>query len=85
MGWGGHGYGWGMGSWTGGIFMILFWVVVIILIVIVIRQLTRHGLGSAPSETLKRDPVQILRERYAKGEIDTEEFEERMRTLGKNE
>ena len=65
--------------------MVLFWLVVIILVVIVIRQLVRRGMGSAPSETLKRDPVQILRERYAKGEIDTEEFEERMKTLGKKD
>ena len=82
MGWGGHGYGWGMGGWWGGIFMVVFWIVVIVLVVLVIRRLTKQGMGSAPAETMKRDPVEILRERYAKGEIDTEEFEERMKTLG---
>lgn len=85
MGWGGHGYGWGMGGWTGGLFMVLFWAAVIILIVLVVRQMKGHGMGSAPPETRQRDPVEILRERYARGEIDTGEFEERMKNLAGRE
>ena len=76
MGWGNHGSGMG---WFGGIFMILFWAVVIAGIIFAIRYLVtgKEGLG----ERAARDPLEILKERYARGEIDTEEFEERKRVL----
>jgi putative membrane protein len=70
---------WSMG-WFGWILMTLFWVVVIVGIVMLIRYLwfaQKKGL-STPD---KKDPMEILKERYAKGEIDTQEFEERKRTL----
>jgi putative membrane protein len=76
MGWGNHGYGMG---WFGGIFMILFWVVVIAGIIFAIRYLAT-GKGGDVIDS-KQDPLELLRERYARGEIDTEEFEERKRTL----
>jgi putative membrane protein len=76
MGWGNQGYGMG---WFGGIFMILFWVVVIAGIILAIRYLTTGKVG--PSERTASDPLEILQERYARGEIDTEEFEERKRAL----
>ncbi len=79
MGWGNHGYGMG---WFGGIFMILFWGLIIVGIVLVIRHFIT-GQGS-DSESAPRDPRQILKERYANGEIDTEEFEERLKNLEKN-
>ena len=75
-GWGNQGYGMG---WFGGIFMILFWAVVIAGIVFAIRYLTAGKEG--PSERSAREPLEILKERYARGEIDTEEFEERMKVL----
>jgi len=76
MGWGNHGYGMG---WFGGIFMILFWAVVIVGIIFAVRYLTtgKKGVG----ERSARDPLEILQERYAKGEIDTEKFEEMKRVL----
>ena len=76
MGWGNHGYGMG---WFGGIFMILFWAVIIVCIVFAIRYLTTGKVG--PVERAGGDPLKILQERYARGEIDTEEFEERKRVL----
>jgi putative membrane protein len=76
MGWGNQGYGMG---WFGGIFMILFWVVVIVCIVFAIRYLVTGKEG--PVERSAREPLEILKERYARGEIDTEEYEERKRTL----
>ncbi|MDF1525266.1 MAG: SHOCT domain-containing protein [bacterium] len=64
--------------------MILFWGLIIVGVVLVIRHFTAGLVSSrkdsspyeAPSE-----PLQILRERYARGEIDTEEFEERKKIL----
>ena len=76
MGWGNHNYGMG---WFGGIFMILFWAVVIAGIVFAISYLTTGKVG--PAERSAGDPLKILQERYARGEIDTEEYEERRRVL----
>lgn len=77
MGWGGQGYG--MGGF-GGITMILFWGLIIIGIFLVIKYLTSGQSSNAPPP--ERDPLQILKERYARGEIDTQEFEERKKMLG---
>jgi putative membrane protein len=76
MGWGNQGYGMG---WFGGIFMFLFWLVVIVAIVLAIRYLTTGKVS--PSERAQSDPLKILQERYARGEIDTEEYEERKKAL----
>jgi putative membrane protein len=87
MGWGNQGYGmWGMGGVGGMIMMLFFWVIIIIGAILIIRYFTAGhggisgGQGAGPIAGV-RDPLEILRERYAKGEIDTEEFEERKRVL----
>ena len=72
--------GWGMG-WFGGIIMIAIWVLVIVGLVFLIRwliQTTKAGkdvTGGSPRA------LDILKERYARGEIDKEEFEEKKRVL----
>ena len=77
MGWGNHGYG--MGG-VGGFVMIIFWVLIIVGVVLVIRYFTTgHTRGRSSPDA--NDPLQVLRERYARGEIDTEEFEERKKVL----
>ena len=60
----------GMGWWMGFgiIWMILFWGGLIALIVWGIKKLSG---GGSPR---KNDPLDIARERYAKGEISEEEF-----------
>lgn len=80
MGWGGQGYGmWGMG-WFGGILMVFFWVVIIVGIVLVVRYLI-SGQREGSGVTRDRDPLDILKERYARGEIGTEEYEEKRKIL----
>lgn len=77
---GGYGMGYGMG-WFGGIIMIVFWVAVIVGIVFLIRWLavsTREGRREAKPED---SAIEILRKRYARGDISKEEFEERKRDL----
>ena len=70
MGWGGFG-GYGMG-FVGWIFMLLFWGLIIVGLVLVVRWLWDHGrpgTGGADS------PLEILKRRYARGEISKEEFD----------
>ncbi|RJQ48343.1 MAG: SHOCT domain-containing protein [Nitrospiraceae bacterium] len=73
-----HGdYGWGMGFGFGWIFMILFWVLVILGIVFVVKLVA----GGFKSEKKEESALDILKKRYAKGELNKEEFEERKKDL----
>jgi len=64
--WGWHdGMGWWMVFW-----MVLFWGVIVSLVVWAVKRLTERGSSE------KRDPLDIAKERYARGEISKEEFEQ---------
>jgi putative membrane protein len=66
--WWGPGFGW--------IFMILFWVLVILAIVALAKWLSStRDVGSA------RRPLDILQERYARGEITRDQYEQMRRDL----
>lgn len=80
-GFGGHmvsNYGFmGMGGgYMGAVFMILFWILVIAVIVYLIRFLSQDR-----NEKKDKTPREILEERYARGEIDKEEFERKKKDL----
>ena len=79
MMWGFDGFGGGMGF--GGIGMILFWGLVIAGVVVLARWFGAFGPGGARRGG-ERTALDILRERYAKGEIDQREFEQKRRDLG---
>ena len=73
----------GAGGWMmGGMWLlpILFWILIIAGVVLIVRWLTaRDGQGKAsPAES----PLDILKTRYAKGEIDKETFETMKRDIG---
>jgi len=71
---------WGMG-WFGGVFIILFWILVIVALVFFIRWLVRTT-GNGQKQGLSRSrALEILKERYARGEINTQEFDEKRRLL----
>ena len=75
---------WGSGTgWFWPLLMGAFWIAVIICAVFVVRWLMSPGTDRGRDAAVRSiDPaLQILRERYAKGEIDREEFEEMKRTL----
>lgn len=78
MGWGGGGWGWGPGF--GGIFMILFWALVIFGIVALAKWLFSAG-ASGGSGGSGKSALDILKERYAKGEISREQYEQMRRDL----
>ena len=63
----------GMGWWWlfGGVWMLIFWGGLIALIVWGITKLTGRG-GTAT----KHNPLDVVKERYAKGDISKEEFEQ---------
>ncbi|HET7909971.1 MAG TPA: SHOCT domain-containing protein [Nitrospira sp.] len=76
-------WGWGMhpmmwGAWGFGmmLMMILFWGLVIVGIVMGIRWLMREG-----QERRSDSALEILRQRYARGEINKEEFEAKKKDL----
>jgi putative membrane protein len=78
---GGHMMGWGYGwGWGGAIMMVVFWVAIIVALVALIRWLwtSGHGKGAAAGQS----PLDILKARYAKGEINKEEFEQKKKDLG---
>ncbi|MEW5792419.1 SHOCT domain-containing protein [Thermithiobacillus tepidarius DSM 3134] len=71
--WDGH-WGWGMG-FVGWILMLLFWLAVLGLAVWLIVYLTRGQARAGPSA------LEILKERYARGEIDKAEYEQKRKDL----
>jgi putative membrane protein len=77
--WGMHPMWWMSGAWGIGMMfmMLLFWIVVIAGLVLGIRWLMRQGRGGSSDAALE-----ILRQRYARGEINKDEFEVKKRDLG---
>jgi putative membrane protein len=65
-------YGWGMGF--GWIFMVLFWAVVIFGIVYVVQAISRKS-GRQGTQGTDDTHLNLLKKRYAEGEITREEFE----------
>jgi putative membrane protein len=72
------GFGWGGGMFFGPIFMIAGPVLFIILVVLLIRWLADRGESQMPRIRTARE---ILDERFARGEIQREEYEDRRKTL----
>ena len=65
-----HGYGGGM--------MWIFWILIIIALVWFVAIATRRG-GASPG--IDKTALEILKERYARGEIDRDEFEQKQKDL----
>jgi len=88
MMWDGNGYWGGWGGWVTLTFMIIFVVAVIVAIVFLVRYLSRTPGGSsspmaAPpaSTSAPESPKDILKRRYAAGEIDRDEYVQKLGDL----
>ena len=74
--------GWGTG-WFGGIFMIIFWILILVGLVLLIKWLFQSTNRSQSGYTGGSRALEILKERYARGEIDRNEFEKMKMDLSK--
>ena len=73
------GYGWGWG-WGGmGFGMLLFWGVLIAAVVLLARN--TWGSGTCSGRAREKTALDLLKERYARGEIERDEFEQKKRDL----
>ncbi|MBI4094362.1 MAG: SHOCT domain-containing protein [Candidatus Liptonbacteria bacterium] len=66
----------GIGA-LGVVFVFFWWVVVVAVIALLVRWILKVIKGKNGASALD-----ILKERYAKGEIDKKEYEEKKRDLG---
>ena len=80
-GWGPGMMGWGMMGWFGPLFMIIFWVLVVVLIVLLIRSLLSSNRSRNAGPDVQESALEILKKRYARGEIEKEEFEAKKKDL----
>ena len=78
--WNTIGYGTGYSfSWLGFVFMALWWIIVIVVLAMIAKWL----IGQFRGGVLGRSALDILKERYAKGEIDKKEFEEKRQEISR--
>jgi len=76
----GPGGNWGhmMGYGYGGGFM---WLIVLVLVGVVIYYLLQISRSKGSDGSIIETPLDILKKRYAKGEIDKEEFDRKKKDL----
>jgi len=71
------GYGNGMSFGIMGILWLIFWILIIIGLVLLIKYLWEGGGARREQESA----LEILKKKYARGEIGKEEFEEKKKDL----
>lgn len=85
----GHSGNWPMGpgmmgsmGWFGAVMMLVFWILLIVGLILLIKWLLiKTRSESAPKADSQSPALEILKERYARGEIDKKEFEEKKKDL----
>lgn len=68
-----------MGGWGMGFGMLIFWGLLIVAIVMLVRCF--GGSGICEKTGRDKPSLDLLKERYARGEIEREEFEQKKRDL----
>lgn len=64
-----------------GIIMIIFWIVLIAAFALLSSGVINGIRGSKQNQTNTPTPLEILKQRYASGEIDTAEYEKKRQNL----
>ena len=74
---------WGSGGFGifGMVFMLVFWVLIIAGIVLVVKWLVEQGRSGGAPGSGGESALDILKKRYARGEIGKEEFEAKKKDL----
>ncbi len=74
---------WGDGWFIGPVMMILFLAIAVVVVVLIVRWLggTGHSGSATPPPPARKHAIDILKDRFARGEIDKEELEEKRRIL----
>ncbi|MEO7589123.1 MAG: hypothetical protein ABIS84_13985 [Arachnia sp.] len=77
-------YGMGGGMGWGWLFLVVLVVGVVLLVVLLVMVLVRGSrAGKAdPRQTGRSRAREILDERYARGDIDTKEYQDRLQQMG---
>ncbi len=76
------GYNWGWGAWlVMSVMMVGFWGLVIAGIVVLVRYLTGSRQGGGAADSGRSSAEEILAERFARGEIDEDEYTRRRQLL----
>jgi putative membrane protein len=84
-----HMMGWNNNGWGVGVGMFFFWVIAIFLVIGLIRMIVwrghsgqySHWMGGGHHGMMGDRSLDILKERYAKGEITKEQFEQMKKDL----
>lgn len=72
---------WGMG-WFGVMFVILIVILIVVAVIILLPRLKQnYSIDAAETSSGKSKAHEILKERYARGEIDKSEFDEKKKDL----
>ena len=76
-----HDHQWMMGGSWGWVGMLAFWVLLIAGIVFLVRWAASQGRERPTAGPRSDAPLDILKRRYASGEINRDEFEQKKRDL----
>lgn len=81
---------WWNGGWSGmmlcPLLMILVLVVLVVALLLALRRFWPSSAGPSSAQPVARQaPLDILKERFARGEIDKQEYEERRRILSEQD
>ena len=70
---------WGSGGWMWG--SMFMWIILIALVILGFFAFSRSRQSSGTSQTVVATPLDLLNARYAKGEINQQEYESHKKTL----
>jgi putative membrane protein len=69
---------WFLGGYWNMVFMILFWIIAIVIIVWLVKEKKFFNLVK---DNDTKNPLEIIKERYAKGEINKKQYEQMKKEL----